>query len=110
MASCSDYQNRLAFSVSTSTRIPPQPIYVRLQTLQEGSVVFLEAIPQSFDDSVATIDVSLLAVLVSSNARSITIYNDDVGNLWLAVNYTFKKGDYISILMWVSSETTDKNL
>jgi len=110
MASCSDYQNRLAFSVSTSTRIPPQPIYVRLQTLQEGSVVFLEAIPQSFDDSVATINVSLLAVLVSSNARSITIYNDDVGNLWLAVNYTFKKGDHMSILMWVSSETTDKNL
>jgi len=110
MTPCSDYQNRLAFGVSTNPRVSSQPIYVRLQTLQEGSVVFLEAIPQSFDDSVAAVNVSVLAVLVSSNARSITIYNDDVGNLWLAVNYTFKKGDYISILMWVSSETADKNL
>lgn len=87
-----------------------QPIYVRLQALQEGSVVFWESIPQSFQDHVATIDVSVLAVMVSSNARSIDLYKDDVGNLWLAVNYTFNKGDYIDTLTWVSSETVSEDL
>lgn len=78
--------------------------------MQEGNVTFWQSIPQSFEDSVATINVSVLAVLVSSNAQSIVLYQDDVGNLWLAVNYTFKKGDYISTLAWVSSETVNKNL
>ena len=91
-------------------RTSPQPIYVRLQALQEGSVMFWESIPQSFQDHVATINVSVLAVLVSSNARSIDLYNDDVGNLWLAANYTFNKEDYISTLAWVSSETVSENL
>lgn len=119
LAPCSASQNNLAFrwnnekitfGVSTNPHISPQPIYVRLQTLQEGSVVFLEAIPQSFQDHVATINVSVLAVLVSSNAQSIDLYKDDAGNLWLAVNYTFNKGDYISTLTWVSSETVKENL
>jgi len=86
------------------------PVFVKLETLQEGSVVFWESIPQSFQDHVATINVSLLAVLVSSNAQSIDIYEDDVGNFWLAVNYTFNKGDYISTLAWVSSETVREDL
>ena len=86
-----------------------QPVYVRLQALQEGSVVFWESIPQSFQDHVATINVSVLAVMVSSNARSIDLYNDEMGNLWLAVNYTFNKGDYTSTLTWVSSETVSEN-
>jgi len=72
--------------------------------------MFWESIPQSFQDHVATINVSLLAVLVSSNARSVDIYKDEVGNSWLAVNYTFNKGDYISTLAWVSSETVRENL
>jgi len=118
-ALCSTSQNNLAlgfndekttFGVSTNLRISPQPIYVRLQTMQEGSVVFLEAIPQSFQDHVATINVSVLAVFVSSNARIVDLYKDDVGNLWLAVNYTFNEGDYISTLAWVSSETVKENL
>jgi hypothetical protein len=96
--------------VSSAFRTPPQSIYVRLQTLEEGSVMFWQSIPQSFQDHVATIDVSALAVLVSSNARSIELYKDDVGNLWLAVNYTFNKGDYIGTLTWVSSETLNENL
>ncbi len=87
-----------------------QPVYVRLQALQEGSVVFWESIPQSFQDHVATINVSVLAVMVSSNALSIDLYNDEMGNIWLAVNYTFNKGDYISTLTWVSSETVSENL
>ncbi|MFB0501689.1 MAG: hypothetical protein ACETVP_04400, partial [Candidatus Bathyarchaeia archaeon] len=87
-----------------------QPVYVRLQALQEGSVIFWESIPQSFEDHVATIDVSVLAVLVSSNARSINLYKDEERNLWLAANYTFNKGDYISTLTWVSSETVSENL
>ena len=91
-------------------RTSPQPIYVRLQALQKGSVVFWESIPQSFQDHVATINVSVLAVLVSSNARSIDFYKDEVGNLWLAVNYTFNEGDYISTLAWFSSETVSENL
>jgi len=91
-------------------RASPQSIHVKLQALQEGSVVFWEPIPQSFQDHVATIDVSVLAVLVSSNARSIDLYKDDVGNLWLAVNYTFNEGDYINTLTWVSSETVSENL
>jgi len=85
-------------------------VFVKLQTLQKGSVMFWESIPQSFQDHVATINVSLLAVLVSSNAQSVDIYKDEVGNLWLAVNYTFNKGDYISTLAWVSSETVRENL
>ncbi len=87
-----------------------QPIYIRLQALQEGSVVLWESIPQSFQDHVATLNVSVLAVLVSSNSRSIDLYKDEVGNLWLAVNYTFNEGDYVSTLAWVSSETVGENL
>lgn len=86
------------------------PVFVKLQTLQEGSFMFWESIPQSFQDHVGTINVSLLAVLVSSNAQSVDIYEDEVGNLWLAVNYTCNKGDYISTLTWVSSETVRQNL
>lgn len=87
-----------------------QPIYVRLQALEEGSIVFWESVPQSFRDHVGTIDLNDLAIFVSSNARSINISEDAVGNLWMAVNYTFAEGDYISSLIWVSSETTDQNL
>jgi hypothetical protein len=102
-----------SFGVSTNQkglRTSPQPIYVRLQAMQKGSVVFWESIPQSFQDHVATINVSVLAILVSSNARSIDLYKDEVGNLWLAANYTFNEGDYISTLTWVSSETVSENL
>ena len=107
------HNTKISFGVSTiqnGLRTSPQPIYVRLQALQEGSVVFWESIPQSFQDHVATINVSVLAVLVSSNARSIDPYKDAVGNLWLAVNYTFNEGDYINTLAWVSSETVSENL
>jgi transglutaminase-like putative cysteine protease len=92
------------------TRLSPQPVYVKLQALQNGSIVFSEAIPQSFQDHVATINVSVLAVLVSSNAQNITLHSDPIGNLWLAVNYTLKERDYLSTLAWVSSETVKENL
>ncbi len=119
LAPCLAIQNDLASECNTQTifsdvssnfRSSPQAIYIRLQTLEEGSVVFWESIPQSFQDHVAIIDVSVLAVLVSSNARSIDLYKDDAGNLWLAVNYTFNRGDYIGTLTWVSSETLNENL
>ncbi len=87
-----------------------QPIYVRLQPLQNGSVILWEAVPQSFQDHVGTIDLSVLAVFVSSNALSLNLSRDAVGNLWLTVNYTFDEGDYISSLIWVSSETISENL
>jgi len=87
-----------------------QPIYVRLQALQSGSVVLWEAVPQSFSDHVGTIDLSDLAVLVSSNAQTVNLSRDDVGNLWVAINYTFAKGDYIGTLTWVSSDTVSENL
>lgn len=86
------------------------PIYVRLQALEEGSVIFWESVPQSFHDHVGTIDLNDLAIFVSSNARSIDFSRDAVGNLWMAVNYTFAEGDYISSIIWISSETTNQNL
>lgn len=107
------HNKKISFGAVTNQnglRTSPQPIYVRLQALQEGSVVFWESIPQSFQDHVATINVSVLAVLVSSNARSIDIHRDEIENLWLAVNYTFNEGDYINTLAWVSSETVSENL
>jgi len=78
--------------------------------MQDGNVVFSLAIPQGFQDHVATIAVRILGVLVSSNARGMNLFRDNVGNLWLTVNYTVKKGDYISVLSWVSSETVGQNL
>ena len=86
------------------------PIYVRLQALENGSVIFWECIPQSFQDHVATIDLSVLAIFVSYNARTINFSRDEVGNLWMAVNYTFDEGAYISSLIWASSETLSQNL
>jgi hypothetical protein len=85
-----------------------QPVYVRLQALQSGSIVLWEAVPQNFSDQVGTIDVYDLALMVSSNAQSINLSRDGVGNLWVAINYTFTQGDYISSLMWVSTETGDE--
>jgi len=118
-APCLTFQSNIAlefnsqnvsFKVANKIRLSPQPIYIKLQALQEGSVIFWESIPQSFQDHVASIDVSVLAVFISSNAGSINLYMDDVGNLWLAVNYTFKEGDYLGTLAWVSSETSNENL
>lgn len=87
----------------------PQPVYVRLQALESGSVVLWEAVPQNFKDYVGTTNVSDLAIFVSSNAQTINLTRDSVGNLWLAINYTFAKGDYISSLMWIFSETVNEN-
>ncbi len=87
-----------------------QPIYVRLQALENGSIILWECIPQSFQDHVATIDLSVLAIFVSHNARTINFSRDEVGNLWMAINYTFNEGDYISSLIWASSETLSQNL
>jgi hypothetical protein len=87
-----------------------QPIYLRLQTEEESNVTLWESIPQNLSDHVATIDVNVLAVFVSSNARKIDLYKDAVGNLWLAAAYTLKTGDYIDTLTWVSSKTLTENL
>lgn len=87
-----------------------QPIYVRLQAQQKGSVVLWQAIPQDFSDHVGTIDVTDLAIMISSNARSINLSRDSMNQLWVAINYTFAAGEYISTLMWISSETLSENL
>jgi len=87
-----------------------QPLYVRLQALENGSVIFWESVPQSFQDHVGTIDVSVLAIFVSSYAETINLSRDGVGNLWMAINYTLDEGDYISSLIWASSETVRQNL
>jgi len=85
-------------------------VYVRLQALESGSVVLWEAVPQNFSHHVWTTDVRDLAIFVSSNAKTINLSRDSVGNLWLAINYTFAEGDYISSLMCVSTETVSENL
>lgn len=88
-----------------------QPIYVRLQTYEKGSVILREAIPQSFQDHIGTIDLSVLALFISSNAQEdINLSRDSAGNLWVAINCTFDEDDYISTLIWVSSETTSENM
>lgn len=85
-------------------------LYVNLEVLQDANVVFWEAIPQSMQYHVATIDLAVLSIFVSSNARNIRVYRDDIGNLWLATEYTIHQGEFIGTLTWVSSETIEENL
>ncbi len=87
-----------------------QPLFVRLQAMEEGYLVFWESIPQSFSDHTGVIDAKVLGLLVSSNAESIDIHRDDLGNLWLVANYFLQNESYMSTLMWVSSETTGENI
>jgi len=97
----------------TDNQVSPRiilPIYVRLQALQNGEVTFWESIPQNFTDHVATIDSRVLAMFLSSNSLGFNLSRDNVGNLWIAVNYSLNAGDYINTLTWVSSKTTSENL
>ncbi len=86
------------------------PIYVRLQAQQKSNITLWEGVPQDFTDHVATIDSKVLAMFISSNFLSFNLSNDNVGNLWLAANCSLNPEDYISTLMWVSSETISENL
>jgi hypothetical protein len=94
-------------SSTTSMRVS-RLIYVNLEALQDGNLVLWEAIPQSLQYHVATIDVTVLSVFVSSNSKNIDIHRDEIGNLWLATNYTVHQGDFISTLTWVSSEIIEE--
>jgi hypothetical protein len=90
--------------------VSPQPIYVRLQAREEGNIVFWESIPQSFQDHVASINVTVLAVLISSNSHNFNFYRDDAENLFLAAQYSLAEGDYLSSLAWISAQTVSTNL
>ena len=94
-------------SSTTSMRVS-RLVYINLEALQDGNLVLWEAIPQSLQYHVATIDVTVLSVFVSSNSKNINIYRDETGNLWLATNYTIHQGDFISTLTWVSSEIIEE--
>jgi len=86
------------------------PVYVRLQALQKSNITFWESVPRNFTDHVATIDSRVLAMFVSSNSLGFKISRDNVGNLWVAANYSLNAGDYISTLTWVSSKAISENL
>lgn len=102
-------ENSSKTSSAASMRVS-RPLYVNLEVLQEGNVVFWEAIPQSMQYHVATIDLAVLSIFVSSNARNIRVYRDDIGNLWLATEYMVHQGEFIGTLTWVSSEIIEENL
>jgi len=86
------------------------PIYIRLQALEKSNITLWESVPQNFSDHVATIDSRVLAMFIPSNSLSFNLSRDTVGNLWTASNYSLNAGDYISTVIWVSSETIGENL
>ncbi len=86
------------------------PVYIRLQALEKGKIILWESIPQNFTDHVAAIDSSIVAVFVSSNSLGFNLSRDNVGNLWMAANYSLNAGDYLSTLAWVTSKTISENL
>jgi len=90
--------------------VSSQPMYVKLQAQEDANITLWESIPQNFSDHVATIMVDALAVFVSSNAQKVSLYKDEVGNLWLTASYSLKKGDYVNTLAWISSMTLTQNL
>ncbi len=87
-----------------------QSIYLRLQAEEDSNVTFWESIPQNLSDHVATINVNVLSIFVSTSAGKIDFYRDVVGNLWLSVTCALKTGDYFGTLAWVSREITAENL
>lgn len=86
------------------------PIYVRLQALQKSNITFWESVPKNFTGHVGTIEVSVLAMFISSNALSLNLSRDAVENLWMATDHALDEGDYLSTLTWVSSKTISENL
>jgi len=86
------------------------PVYVRLQARQRIDVTLWESLPQNYTDHVATIDSKVLAMFVSSNSLGFNLSRDNVGNLWMAANYSLNTGDYMSTLTWMSSKTVSENL
>jgi transglutaminase-like putative cysteine protease len=86
------------------------PVYLRLQAFEDGNITFWESIPQNFSDHVALIESTSLAVFFSSNTLGFNLSKDAVGNLWLAANYSVNAGDYVSILMWISSRAVSEDL
>jgi len=86
------------------------PIYLRLQAQEKIKITLWETLPQNFTDHVATIDSRVLAMFISSNSLGFNLLRDDIGNLWMASNYSLNAGDYISTLAWISSTTVSENL
>ncbi len=86
------------------------PVYVRLQSNQTANVTLWESVPQNFTDHVGTIDSKVLAIYVSSNSLGFNLSRDSVGNLWMAINYSVKAGDYLGTLTWISSRAMNQNL
>jgi hypothetical protein len=94
----------------TDGSVSLQSIYLRLQAEEDSNVTFWESIPQNLSDHVATINVNVLSIFVSTSAGKIDFYRDVVGNLWLSVTCALKTGDYFGTLTWVSREITAENL
>ena len=105
--------SKMVFSQEPTVQFSPRvlsPVYVRLQSNQKGNVTFWESVPQNFTDHVATIDSKVLAIFVSSNSLAFNLSRDSVGNLWMAIDYSVKAGDYVSTLTWMSSRAMSENL
>jgi hypothetical protein len=94
----------------TDSSVSLQSIYLRLQAEEDSNVTFWESIPQNFSDHVATIDVNVLSIFVSTSAGKTDFYRDTAGNLWLSTTCALKTGDYFGTLAWVSREVTAENL
>ena len=94
----------------TDGSVSLQSIYLRLQAEEDSNVTFWESIPQNLSDHVATINVNVLSIFVSTSAEKTDFYRDAVGNLWLSATCALKTGDYFGTLAWVSRKITAENL
>jgi hypothetical protein len=95
---------------TTDGSVSLQSIYLRLQAEEDSNVTFWESIPQNLTDHVATINVNVLSIFVSTSAGKTDFYRDAAGNLWLSVTCALKTGDYFGTLAWVSRAITAENL
>jgi hypothetical protein len=99
-----------ALMTPTDDSVTVQPIYLRLQAEEDSNVTFWESIPQNFSDHVATINVNVLSIFVSTSAGRTDFYRDAAGNLWLSATCTLETGNYFATLAWVSRAITAENL
>jgi hypothetical protein len=108
-------QSEVIHSANLAEQINPNPrtllpVFIRLQALQKSNITLWQSIPQNFTDHVAKIDLKVLAAFLSSNLMNFSLSRDSVENLWLSANASLNEGDYISTLVWVSSQTVSENL
>jgi hypothetical protein len=64
----------------TDDSVTVQPIYLRLQAEEDSNVTFWESIPQNLTDHVATINVNVLSIFVSTSAGKTDFYRDAAGS------------------------------